>query len=127
MAAPDERNETLIKIDWMLKNIETAVSSSTIFGATPVSTSNVTEKYSKLLKLEITKLEGNVLQWQGFWDQISSTIDSNSQLKNIDKFNYFQTYSRKKQKQSPGDVLWKRCFEKFWKIHKKTPVRESPF
>ena len=71
----------------MLKNIETAVSSSTIFGATPVSTSNVTEKYSKLLKLEITKLEGNVLQWQGFWDQISSTIDSNSQLKNIDKFN----------------------------------------
>ena len=92
----------------MLKSIETAVSSSTILGATPVFTRNVTEKYSKLLKLEITKFEGDVLQ-QGFWHQLSATIDSNSQLKNIDKFNYFQTYSRKKQKQSPGGVLSKRC------------------
>ena len=62
----DEINETLIKIEHMLKNVEATVSSSTLPGVTPVFTSNVTEKYSRLPKLEIAKFEGNVLQWQGF-------------------------------------------------------------
>ena len=31
------------------------------------------------------------------------------------------------QKQSSVDVLWKKCFEKFRKIHKKTPVSASLF
>ena len=62
----------------MLRNVETAVSASTIPGVTPVSTSSVTEKYSRLPKLEIAKIEGDVLQWQGFWDQFSAAIDSNS-------------------------------------------------
>ena len=34
----DEINETLIKIEHILKNVETTVSSSTLPGATPVST-----------------------------------------------------------------------------------------
>ena len=31
------------------------------------------------------------------------------------------------KKQSSGGVLWKRCSEKFYKIHRKTPVPESLF
>ena len=31
------------------------------------------------------------------------------------------------KKQSPGYVLWERCSYKFRKIHRKTPVPESPF
>ena len=97
----DEINETLIKIEHMLKNVEATVSSSTLPGVTPVFTSNVTEKYSRLPKLEIAKFEGNVLQWQGFWNQFSAAIGSNSQLKNIDKFNYLKMYLRKK----PLDII----------------------
>ena len=97
----DEINETLIKIEHMLKSVETTVSSSTLPGATPVSTNNVIGKYSRLPKLEIAKFEGDVLQWQGFWDQFSAAIDSNSQLKNIDKFNYLKTYLGKK----PLDII----------------------
>ena len=80
----------------MLKNFETSVSSSTLPGAMPVSTSNVIEKYSRLPKLEIAMFEGDVLQQQGFWDQFFATVDSNSQLKNIAKFNYLKTYLGKK-------------------------------
>ena len=80
----------------MLKSVEPTVSSSTFPGAMPVSTNNVIEKYSRLPKLEIAKFEGDVLQWQGFWDQFSAAIDSNSQLKNIDKFNYLKTFLGKK-------------------------------
>ena len=97
----DEINETLIKIEHMLKSVEPTVSSSTLPGATPVSTNNVIEKYSRLPKLEIAKFEGDVLQWQGFWDQFSAAIDSNSQLKNIDKFNYLKTFLGKK----PLDII----------------------
>ena len=85
----------------MLRNVETAVSASTIPGVTPVSTRSVTEKYSRLPKLEIAKIEGDVLQWQGFWDQFSAAIDSNSQLRNIDEFNYLKTYLEKK----PLDII----------------------
>ena len=42
-----------------------------------------------------------MLQWQGFWDQFSAAIESNSQLKNIDKFNYLKTYLEKK----PLDII----------------------
>ena len=89
-------NETLIKIKHILKNVETTISSSTLPGAMLVSINNVIEKYSRLLKLEIAKFEGDMLQWQGFWDQFSATTDSNSQLKNIDKFNYLKMYLGKK-------------------------------
>ena len=56
----------------MLKNVETTVSSSTRPGATSVSTSSVTEKYSRLPKLEIAKFEGDLSQWQSFWDEFSA-------------------------------------------------------
>ena len=93
----------------MLNNVETTVSSSTVpgttpvstTGTTPVSTNKITGKYSRLPKLEIANFEGDVLQWQGFWDQFSAAIDSNSQLKNIDKFNYLKTYLGKK----PLDII----------------------
>ena len=97
----NEINETLIKIKHILKNVETTVSSSTLPGATPVSTNNVTVKYSRLPKLEIAMFEGDVLLWQGYWDQFSAAIDSSSQLKNTDKFNYLKMYLGKK----PLDII----------------------
>ena len=92
----DEINKTLIKIEHMLKGVKFTVTSSTFPRAKPISTNNVIEKYSTLPKLEIVKFEGDVLQSQGFWDQFSAAIDSNSQLKNIDKFNHLKTYLGKK-------------------------------
>ncbi|XP_037502495.1 uncharacterized protein LOC119376894 [Rhipicephalus sanguineus] len=46
----------------------------------------------KLPKLEIGKFNGELRQWQGFWSQFDSTINSNHHLSNVDKFKYLNSY-----------------------------------
>ena len=46
----------------------------------------------KLPKLEISKFHGDVINWQGFWDQFCSAIQENNSVREIDKFSYLKTF-----------------------------------
>ena len=55
--------------------------------------SSNTEKIKcKLPKLVIKEFDGNVLNWQTFWDQFESTIHSKININNIDKFSYLKSF-----------------------------------
>ena len=55
------------------------------------SPSNPTETVKvKLPKLELKPFNGNILNWQPFWDRFQSSIDSNSNISPVDKFAYLQ-------------------------------------
>ena len=46
----------------------------------------------KLPKLELKPFDGNILNWQPFWDRFQSSIDSNSNKSPVDKFAYLQSF-----------------------------------
>ena len=46
----------------------------------------------KLPELEIKKFNGNILEWQSFWDQFSSAIHQKDSISDIDKFNYLNSF-----------------------------------
>ncbi|RWR98650.1 hypothetical protein B4U79_02911, partial [Dinothrombium tinctorium] len=46
----------------------------------------------KLPRLEIDKFYGDVSQWQSFWTQFDTAINSNVSLRNADKFVYLKSY-----------------------------------
>ena len=55
--------------------------------------SNPTETVkAKLSKLELKPFDGNILNWQPFWDRFKSSIDSNWSINPVDKFAYLQSY-----------------------------------
>ena len=45
----------------------------------------------KLPDLEIKLFDGDILNWQSFWDQFDSTINSKKSISDIDKFSYLKT------------------------------------
>ena len=47
---------------------------------------------AKLPKLEISKFNGNTLNWQGFWDQFNSAIHTKTNISDIDKFSYLKFF-----------------------------------
>ena len=66
---------------------------------TPINTdsleniSNDTEQIKcKLPKLVIKEFDGNVLNWQTFWDQFESTIHSKININDIDRFSYLKSF-----------------------------------
>ena len=46
----------------------------------------------KLPGLVIKKFNGNILEWQSFWDQFSSAIHQKDSISDIDKFNYLNSF-----------------------------------
>jgi len=62
-------------------------SGSIIDSATSASSFSKSVK-CKLPKLEIPAFSGEPLEWQGFWDRFSLSVDSNESVANVDKFNY---------------------------------------
>ena len=44
----------------------------------------------KLLKLKIEKFDGKIINWHSFWDQFVSSIDSQENITDIDKFGYLR-------------------------------------
>ena len=76
-----EKKETLINTD-NLENI-----------------SNDTRQLKcKLPKLVIKEFNGNVLNWQTFWDQFESTIHSKINLNYIDKFSCFRDLEERRMR-----------------------------
>ena len=45
----------------------------------------------KLPKFQIKQFDGNILNWQSFWDQFQSSIHSMNYISDIDKFNYLKS------------------------------------
>jgi hypothetical protein len=43
--------------------------------------------FHKLPKLDLLTFEGNILDWQSFWDSFDSAIHSNNALAEVQKFN----------------------------------------
>ena len=54
--------------------------------------SNSNDSHAKLPKLTLDKFNGEVLSWQGYWDQYYVAIHTNSSLSDIGKFNYLRSY-----------------------------------
>ena len=52
-----------------------------------VSSASAREQFCSLPKLELATFDGNVTEWQGWWDQFVAVIDQ-SELPNISKFSY---------------------------------------
>lgn len=44
----------------------------------------------KLPKLEVTKFNGKLYEWQDVWDSFESAIHTNELLSNVDKFSYLR-------------------------------------
>ena len=53
---------------------------------------NIDEVICKLSKLVIKGFDVSVLHWQSFWNQFESTIQSKTNITNIDKFCYLTSF-----------------------------------
>jgi len=56
--------------------------------APQISTSST--QFSKLPKLTLPTFDGDILQWQRFWDSFESSIHSNGNLTDVQKFGYLK-------------------------------------
>ena len=58
----------------------------------PESVSNLSSSYStqyyRLPKISLPGFSGDILHWQSFWDSYESTIHSNVNLTDVQKFTY---------------------------------------
>ena len=92
--------DVMTKIDRVLMkiyNLETNNSEHSSITETtsthPRSPSNLTETIKvKLPKLELNPFDGNILNWQPFWDRLQSSRHSNSSISPVDKFTYLQSF-----------------------------------
>ena len=82
-------NRTLAKIDFYLNKVPTVASSLENLNISS-STQNH-ENNVKLPRLELSKFNGDIIEWKGFWDQFKSTVHENNNISTIEKFNYLRT------------------------------------
>ena len=82
-------NRTLAKIDFYLNKVPTVASSLENLNI-PSSTQNHENKV-KLPRLELSKFNGDTIEWKGFWDQFKSIVHENNNISAIEKFNYLCT------------------------------------
>ena len=54
-------------------------------------TSSNSSQFHKLPKLELKKFDGNILNWQSFWDSYETAVHSNHTLTDSQKFNYLKS------------------------------------
>ena len=55
-----------------------------------VGASSSPQAHCKLPKIGLPQFGGNPLDWQGFWDQFKVSIHDNTNINDIDKFNYLK-------------------------------------
>lgn len=98
----DEYNTALVVWKSKLKRARIRLENRTTPNLTVTNTSNnsgertvvkeVEAMHINLPKLQIEKFEGDVSDFQRFWDQFESAIHKNTDLTNVDKFNYLRSY-----------------------------------
>ncbi|XP_057292161.1 uncharacterized protein LOC130614736 [Hydractinia symbiolongicarpus] len=84
-----EATEFYLLVNMSLATITTATGPHV---STTESTRSVEKKSMRLPKIELSKFNGNPLNWPSFWDQFNSAINDNDSLNAIDKFNYLKRY-----------------------------------
>ena len=57
----------------------------------PLSNSNVHNQKVLLPKIQLPNFDGNIVNWQTFWDQLESAVDTQTSLSPIDKFSYLKS------------------------------------
>ena len=57
----------------------------------PLSNSNVHNQKVLLPKIQLPNVDGNIVNWQTFWDQFESAVDTQTSLSPIDKFSYLKS------------------------------------
>ena len=55
-------------------------------------TTQIQDVRVKLPKLELSKFDGDIINWQGFWDQFLIAIHENDSLADNDKFTYLKSF-----------------------------------
>ena len=55
------------------------------------SVSSNSSQFQRLPKLTLPTFSGELLEWQTFWDSFETTIHLNTQLSNVQKFNYLKS------------------------------------
>ena len=51
---------------------------------------NPSSSFHRLPKLDLPKFDGDILEWQSFWDSFESAIHANESLSSVQKFNYLK-------------------------------------
>ena len=95
----DDASAFAHKVNRCLVDIEMKLTTSNVMPATNLhdnhrsrseSPESGTERSIKLPKLELPKFDGDVLTFQGFWNQFKSCIDEDDGLSEIQKFLYLK-------------------------------------
>ena len=69
------------------RNQTSSFNSQQMYEPIPCSSS----QFHKLPKLEMKKFDGNILNWQSFWDSYETAVHSNHSLTDAQKFNYLKS------------------------------------
>ena len=88
----DQIHEILAKVDYVLNRNQVIISENSkakTVSSTETSSGNIKVQ---LPKLEIVKFDGDIINWQSFWDQFDSAIHSNDRISDVNKFAYLQSY-----------------------------------
>ena len=87
--------ELLAKIDRYLRKTPPSPSLSLLDisnqGSAPRPT-QIQDVRIKVPKSELSKFDGDIINWQGFWDQFLIAIHENDSLADIDKFSYLKSF-----------------------------------
>ena len=92
----DEFKETvfssLLSIDRILERLQPPPVSTTTPMSDPSSTHEpLSHTKVKLPKLQLRPFSGNLTQWTSFWDSFETAVHNNTQLSEIEKFNYLNS------------------------------------
>ncbi|XP_042146263.1 uncharacterized protein LOC121835823 [Ixodes scapularis] len=86
------RTRALRQLQEVTNNETTSSTSSNVSRMEVQRGNGATVPNVKLPKLELPKFNGELAEWQTFWDQFQSSIDQNPALSPVDKFKYLKVY-----------------------------------
>ena len=100
-----EIEDTIVLIDKSLKDSTKEILTENPKGSngavSNANSSSTTKNKVKLPKLFIKRFSGRPTEWTSFWQSFNSAIHSNTDLNDIDKFNYLHMYLE----QSAADTI----------------------
>ena len=82
-------NRTLAKIDFYLNKVLTVAFS--LENLNILCSTQSYENKVKLPRIELSKFNGDIIEWKGFWDQFKSTVHEDNNISAIQKFSYLGT------------------------------------
>ena len=84
--------ETICLIEACLNNKAESESVQSAVDHSSTSNEGNTRKKINLPKLQLPVFSGNPMEWLTFWDSFESSIHSDSELQDVDKFQYLRSY-----------------------------------